>query len=193
MADHVEVPTGDVVAFLGQVGGLLDRDLCYPDKIDFVGQVTALGVPTPPANPINVREGFYFAIHTISGTYENPAAGPEGLELITWVIRGEGEGKAMFRNQGRLSRLCGIVGARPMELRCPYVVPSGGQMQVEFGVVAPAEWIVDVNAVKRISLILEGDNVRVDFMSHYLKAKFELYAKMAAIFERGMGPPPGSE
>lgn len=158
---------GGLVAFLAQVGrGILDRDIVYPEKLSFRGLINAAGVVvTQPPTGLNVREGYYFAMHTIAGTYENPAAVNGSLTRVLYTITDNADAKNnVFRNTGSLARLYGNAGAEPMKLRVPYVWPAGAQILVTFTVDDVANW---GGVAKRVSLELEGDFVRVDFLDRY--------------------------
>lgn len=165
---------GGLIGYLLQVGrGLLDRDICYPEKFSFRGNIDAAGAVTvqPPVG-LNVREGYFFAVHTIAGTYENPAVTNGSLTRVLYTITDNADAKNnVFRNTGSLARLCGNAGAEPMKLRVPYVFPSGSQVIVTFAVEDVANW---GGVAKRISLEIEGDFVRADFWEQYR----DLMAKM---------------
>lgn len=160
--------------FASQVGTVLDRDLVQPEVFEFRFTVDAAGAPTvgPPDN-LNVRQGYFFAIHSISGAFENPAVNNGDLTRILLRFIDPAEGKDFFRTAISMARIFGNAGSDGLELRVPYVIPPSGQISIQVNTVLP--W---GGVAKRCSVDFEGDLVRVDFHEQY---KQYLAAKRAAM------------
>jgi len=162
MPSPIVVP--DLVAKLVSTGLILDRDKCRPDIFTFQAAFSAASPPviTQPG-PLNVPDGWWFAITQIGGFWQDPATNAPDIAKVSFSISDPGEGRNFFQNNTPLARIVSPQnGAGEMKLGdgLAMVLPKAARINVQFVVdIASGAWA----GAHLGGITLEGYRIKEEF------------------------------